>query len=93
MRFIVKSLSAKCLFLLYMIVVKAFGHVKEVLGSELEVNRELIDVKSLRDYLGNEYPTIVWSTVAIAVNKKYVQDQDPISLGDEIALIPPVSGG
>ena len=76
-----------------MIVVKAFGHVKEVLGSELEVNRELIDVKSLRDYLGNEYPTIVWSTVAIAVNKKYVQDQDPISIGDEIALIPPVSGG
>jgi molybdopterin synthase sulfur carrier subunit len=76
-----------------MIVVKAFGHVKEVLGSELLVNRELIDVKSLRDYLGNEYPTIVWSTVAIAINNRYGLDQDPIRLGDEIALLPPVSGG
>ena len=76
-----------------MIVVKAFGQVKEVLGSELLVNKEMTDVKSLRDYLSNKYPTIVWSTVAIAVNTHYARDPDPISSGDEIALIPPVSGG
>ena len=76
-----------------MIVVKAFGQVKEVLGSELEVKMELIDVKSLREYLSDEYPAIAWSSVAIAVNKQYVRDHDPIHPGDEIALIPPVSGG
>ncbi len=76
-----------------MIVVKAFGHVKEVLGSEMEVKKELIDVQSLREYLGNEYPAIAWSTVAIAINKQYVTDRDPIHPGDEVALIPPVSGG
>lgn len=76
-----------------MIVVKAFGHVKEVLGSVLEVNMESIDVKSLREYLQNEYPTIVWSTVAIAINSQYALDQEQIEQGDEVALIPPVSGG
>ena len=76
-----------------MIVVKAFGHVKEVLGHEKEVNLDLIDVKSLRQYLRDKYPTINWSNVAVAVNKQFAKDQDPISQSDEIALIPPVSGG
>lgn len=33
------------------------------------------------------------ASVAVAVNREYAQPGDPISDGDEIALIPPVAGG
>lgn len=77
-----------------MVVIKAFGQVKEVVGmGEFRVEEEMQNVKSLRVYLSEKYPTISWSAVAIAVNKQYAQDQEPLYQGDEIALIPPVSGG
>jgi MoaE-MoaD fusion protein len=31
--------------------------------------------------------------LAVAVNRRYVDDDEPLSEGDEVALIPPVSGG
>ena len=31
--------------------------------------------------------------LALAVNRRYVEDDEPLSDGDEVALIPPVSGG
>ena len=77
-----------------MVVIKAFGQVKEEVGmGEFRIEEEMQNVKSLREYLGDKYPTIQWSSVAIAINKQYAQDQDPLHQGDEIALIPPVSGG
>ncbi|MCP4456777.1 MAG: molybdopterin converting factor subunit 1 [Cytophagales bacterium] len=77
-----------------MVVIKAFGQVKEQVGmGEFRIEEEMQNVKSLRTYLSDKYPAISWSSVAIAVNKQYAQDQDPLHQGDEIALIPPVSGG
>jgi molybdopterin synthase catalytic subunit len=35
----------------------------------------------------------VWSSVAVAVNQEYAGLADPLTEGDEIALLPPVSGG
>lgn len=75
-------------------IVKTFGQVKEEVGvGEFRIEQEMKNVKSLRKYLNDKYPTIQWSSVAIAVNKQYAQDQEPLHRGDEIALIPPVSGG
>jgi molybdopterin synthase catalytic subunit len=31
--------------------------------------------------------------LAVAVNRRYVDEEEPLSEGDEVALIPPVSGG
>ncbi len=77
-----------------MVLIKAFGQVKEVVGlAELRVEEEMRNVESLRNYLIEKYPSVRWSSVAIAVNKQYAKDQDSIQSGDEIALIPPVSGG
>ena len=77
-----------------MFVIKAFGQVKEEVGKgEFRIEEEMRNVKSLRTYLSKKYPTISWSSVAIAVNMQYAQDQEPLHKGDEIALIPPVSGG
>ena len=42
-----------------------------------------------------DYPRMAPPTVSIvaAVNADYVDDDHPLSEGDQIALIPPVSGG
>jgi len=44
--------------------------------------------------LGKAYPELgKLSSLAIAVNNSYAQDEEEINSYDEIALIPPVSGG
>ena len=35
----------------------------------------------------------LWSSIAVAVNREYVPATHPLADGDEIALLPPVSGG
>jgi MoaE-MoaD fusion protein len=35
----------------------------------------------------------VWDTVAVAVNREYAQGSQVLADGDEVALLPPVSGG
>ena len=35
----------------------------------------------------------LWSSVAVAVNREYVIATHPLSDGDEVAILPPVSGG
>ena len=35
----------------------------------------------------------LWATLAVAVNQQYALDTQPLAEGDEIALLPPVSGG
>ncbi len=37
--------------------------------------------------------TAPWSSIAVAVNQEYVSATHPLSDGDEVALLPPVSGG
>jgi molybdopterin converting factor small subunit len=32
-------------------------------------------------------------TLAFAVNGEYARGEDPVSEGDEVAVLPPVSGG
>lgn len=77
-----------------MVLIKAFGQVKEEVGlGEFRIEEELQNVKSLRDHLSEKYPAISWSSVAFAVNMQYAEDQEPLHQGDEVALIPPVSGG
>ena len=35
----------------------------------------------------------IWSSLAVAVNREYVTAAHPLTDGDEVALLPPVSGG
>lgn len=35
----------------------------------------------------------VWRTLAVAVNQEYAAVSTPLGEGDEVALLPPVSGG
>jgi molybdopterin synthase sulfur carrier subunit len=75
--------------------IKAFGITKDIVGAretllELQGNT----VGSLRSALKNRYPSLgEIRSLMIAVNNAYAEDTLSIGESDEIALIPPVSGG
>ena len=51
-------------------------------------------VGDLKRRLMEQYPALrELSSLALAVNQSYARDNDPVNESDEIALIPPVSGG
>ena len=79
-----------------------FGVTKDIIGSpSLSIpasgfsGKEIPKtVGDLRQFLGNAYPGLKkLSSLAIAVNNNYAEDEKEINSFDEIALIPPVSGG
>ncbi len=74
----------------------AFGITKDILGKTL-VNIDIPEgssVKQLKEKLIVTYPKMQELTsLLIAVNEEYGDELQIIQAGDEIALIPPVSGG
>jgi molybdopterin converting factor subunit 1 len=41
----------------------------------------------------NAAPDAIWKTIAVAVNREYAGLETELHEGDEVALLPPVSGG
>ena len=76
-----------------------FGITKDIVGSSslslpLSSANKLKTVGELKAYLGSTYPRLnTLSSLAVAVNNSYAKDNLKIDNFDEIALIPPVSGG
>ncbi|NAS13217.1 MoaD/ThiS family protein [Poritiphilus flavus] len=76
-----------------------FGITKDIVGSStlslpVSSTSRLRTVGELKDYLSSTYPRLRnLSSLAVAVNNSYAEDSDKIDNFDEIALIPPVSGG
>jgi molybdopterin synthase sulfur carrier subunit len=75
--------------------VKAFGITKDIVGGrETVVEVEGKTVAALRAQLQTKYPQLVTlRSLFIAVNNAYAEEDLLIGEADEIALIPPVSGG
>ena len=74
----------------------AFGIVKEIFSNSIaEVNiRGEVTVDKLKNYLEEKYPGLgKLGSYMIAVNNEYASGKDIIAEGDEVAIIPPVSGG
>ena len=74
----------------------AFGIVKDIFNnSMIDVTLEsesTIDI--LKKELEAKYPRLgQLGSYMIAVNNEYASDDDVIHANDEIAIIPPVSGG
>jgi molybdopterin converting factor subunit 1 len=72
-----------------------FGVLKDMVGhgrSEMNLAEgasvaELLEVH--RGLAGGP----VWDSIAVAVNQEYARAEDVLKDGDEVALLPPVSGG
>jgi molybdopterin converting factor subunit 1 len=74
----------------------AFGIAKEILnGAAINIELdEATTVGKLKDRLQEEYPKLKeLRSFFIAVNNRYAPTDQVLELEDEIALIPPVSGG
>jgi molybdopterin synthase catalytic subunit len=74
------------------VTVRLFAGLRELAGTgrrdvEVPASASVGDVWSALG-LGDEPPGLLY-----AVNKKYAETSQPLSDGDEVALIPPVSGG
>lgn len=74
--------------------IKAFGVTKDIVGSRETTIEAGQTVSELRQSLLKKYPQLSGlRSLFIAVNNHYAGDEQIISDTDEIALIPPVSGG
>ena len=73
------------------IKVRAFGQIAEYTDKEFTIGAS--SIKSLRSMLEQQHPQLAKLKYAIALNKKIVTDDADISENDEIALMPPYSGG
>jgi molybdopterin synthase sulfur carrier subunit len=74
-----------------------FGVTRDIVGKGSLSLREtdgLETVADLKRQLMEEFPALgELSSLAVAVNQFYAREEDLINETDEIALIPPVSGG
>jgi len=74
----------------------AFGIVKEIFGGssiEIELN-DICAVNDLKHSLEEKFPQLKrLSSFRIALNNHFASQDETISEEDEIAIIPPVSGG
>jgi len=75
-----------------------FGIAKDIVGkSEYQVpSDENIpkSVKDIKDYMVKKFPDFgKLSSFAVAVNSEYAEDDVLLTRNDEVAIIPPVSGG
>lgn len=72
--------------------VRLFAALRERAGAD-EVSLELPDGALVRDALEEVRDVSAGLRVVVAVNHEYAADDQALRAGDEIALIPPVSGG
>jgi len=75
-----------------------FGIAKDIVGkSSFRFNEDELtptSVSELKDRLKGSFPEFgKLSSLAVAVNSAYAEDAYQLKEGDEIAIIPPVSGG
>ncbi|NNM23364.1 MAG: MoaD/ThiS family protein, partial [Flavobacteriaceae bacterium] len=76
--------------------VLVFGIAKDIMGgASVHLEVELpTDVEGLKQHILDEYPAFEdVRSLAIAINNEYGLSNAIIKNGDEIAIIPPVSGG
>jgi molybdopterin converting factor subunit 1 len=81
-----------------MITIKLFAILKDKAGrDELHINAGPSTVSELRKEVSNEYPALadIFSRdgILVSVNQEFVKHDAPVTDGDEVAFMPPFSGG
>lgn len=79
------------------VTVKLFARLRDLVGTA-ELVRELeagATVRTLWTQLSTEFPSIASyeRSISAAVNADYARMDRPLSDGDDVAFLPPVSGG
>lgn len=79
------------------VIVLFFATLRDKVGAR-EVNLELpsdAKVADLKSLLINRYPQLAGAleSVIVSINHEFAFEEDPVPVGAEVALFPPVSGG
>ena len=74
-----------------------FATCRDIVG-EREVSLEMVEGTTVRDLIeliSSEHPSFrsMESSLMVSVNQTYVDRMELLNDGDEVAFIPPVSGG
>ena len=77
------------------VTLRCFAAVRDALGAE---SLQLIvasgmTVQGLREHVAEKHPALLRIPVAYAVNQDYARAETVLGDGDEVAFIPPISGG
>lgn len=75
------------------IKILAFGQIEEILGSDHLSLSDIGDTQTLKIKLANLYPEINKIPYSISLNKNIINSNHKLEDDDEIALLPPFSGG
>lgn len=75
------------------IQLRVFGPITDILPNQELDLAEQTGVSQLREKLLLKYPALNQQTFVLAVNHKMAEDDLILTKGDEVALLPPFSGG
>jgi len=70
-----------------------FGQIADITGTSSLTVENVADTSQLVEHLTAAYPALSSAKYAIAVDKKIVKENTPLSNNNTIALLPPFSGG
>lgn len=73
--------------------IKVFGQLIDVFGAENISTETSENVEELKDDLVKRFPALAEKTFVVAVNRKVVHENISLTDKEEIALLPPFSGG
>jgi sulfur-carrier protein len=72
--------------------IQLFGQLKQIVGAS-EIITDATDTDGLMKEVGARFPILKNLTYLIAVDRNIVQANTAIKAGQELALLPPYSGG
>jgi molybdopterin converting factor small subunit len=75
------------------ITILTFGMVASATGTSAIKAPACEHTHALKEWLFNTYPSLKTMKFSIAVDKKVVHNNTPLTAHSEVALLPPYSGG
>ncbi|MEM4160486.1 MAG: molybdopterin converting factor subunit 1 [Thermoplasmata archaeon] len=76
--------------------IRYFAGLRDITGKETEIVevKDKARIKEILEILYKKYPEMLKSAdIIVARNRQYAEENEVVAEGDEIALLPPVSGG
>jgi molybdopterin converting factor subunit 1 len=70
-----------------------FGRLRDVVGTNEIVASDIKDIEDLKRYLFEKFPRLKGEIFSVALNYEIIHTNENLKDNDEVALIPPVSGG
>jgi molybdopterin synthase sulfur carrier subunit len=71
----------------------AFGQIAEIAGQPAWTMTDIASTDELQDILAKKYPALNGLSYKLAVDKKIVQQNTPLTNNATVAILPAFSGG